>query len=379
MGAGGAVTFTVATFGPELTDEFGLSRVSLGLVPSVMYLAAMLGGRPLGRLVDRVGAVSVAAVMLVLTPVGVALIALATGYPMLLAGAVAGGLLLAASNPVTNSMLASRSDGSRGALMGLKQAGATMMSLYVGAVGPVLAVAFGWRAAALAMVAVVPFAALLLWPVRHQGRGRAPAVEDTMTVGVGGGTWVRWLSLYSVLLGIATANSNTYFVLYAKQALGFPALAAGSLIAVMGAAGIAGRIGWAAACGRRGVTSPILCWVAAIAAVATLLLLLAPTLGPAAMWIAVAISGLTVQGWNGVGMMTVVHLSAFSTIGATSGTVLFPFFAGLAVGPTVFGAVVDRVGDFAVGWGMQAVVLVAALFAAAALYRSIERSLAGAR
>jgi len=55
---------------------------------------------------------------------------------------------------------------------------------------------------------------------------------------------LRWLMVFSLLLGIGLSAINTYIPLYAAQDLGLSEVAAGLLLAVFGLTGLAARLWW---------------------------------------------------------------------------------------------------------------------------------------
>ncbi|MFC8194268.1 hypothetical protein ACFWBR_19420 [Streptomyces sp. NPDC060006] len=61
---------------------------------------------------------------------------------------------------------------------------------------------------------------------------------------------IAWLAVYSLLLGSGIASVNTYLALYGVRRLDLGPTAAAALVAVLGVAGIAGRLGWSRVAGR---------------------------------------------------------------------------------------------------------------------------------
>ncbi|MCZ0981767.1 hypothetical protein O1L60_30535 [Streptomyces diastatochromogenes] len=166
-----------------------------------------------------------------------------------------------------------------------------------------------------------------------------------------------WLAGFSLFLGAGIASVNTYLVLFGVQRLGMGPAVAGALIAVLGVAGIAGRIGWSrAAVPGRAEWLPGALAAGAVGAAA--LLVAAPYAEPLVWAAAVAVGVFAVSG-NAVSMVLVMQRSAPGRAGRDSARVAAGFFAGFALGPTLFGRLAES-GRYGTGW-----VLVAAEFAVA--------------
>jgi predicted MFS family arabinose efflux permease len=169
---------------------------------------------------------------------------------------------------------------------------------------------------------------------------------------------IAWLMVFSLLLGCGIASVNTYVALYGVQRLGLGPTAAGALVAVLGVAGIAGRIGWSKAAGRpeRAVWLPG--GLAAGAVGAALLLTVAAHARPLA-WLAAVAMGVFAVAGNAVSMVLVMQRAAPGRAGQDSALVSAGFFAGFAVGPPLFGPLAEA-GHYGTGW-----LLVAGEFAGA--------------
>ncbi|MFC7539088.1 hypothetical protein ACFQU2_05930 [Siccirubricoccus deserti] len=64
--------------------------------------------------------------------------------------------------------------------------------------------------------------------------------------------------------------------------------------------------------------------------------------------------GASAAGWNGVLMAESARLAAPGKVGDAAGGVLAVAFAGVVVGPSLFGAVVAAVGSYALAFGLLA-------------------------
>ncbi|MFF4605837.1 MFS transporter [Streptomyces sp. NPDC001339] len=351
--------FLIGALGPRLIGELGISRTVLGLTTTAGFGAAALLSPVAGRLVDRVGPRRCLVALLLLTGVSLALIGAAPGAAVLLAAVALGGLPQALANPATNKViLATVPAERRGGVTGLKQSGVQFGAFLAGLPLSLLAEGVGWRgamwtAAGTAALAAV-WAALVLPP--DAAAATAPSRRpDSSSHGA-----TKRLAVFSLLLGCGIASVNTYLALFGSQRLGLSPTTAAALVAVLGVAGIGGRMGWSRAAGRPGRAASLPALLAAGSVGAALLLAAAVLAHPLAWVAAIAVGSFAVAA-NAVSMVLVMQHAAPDRAGQDSALVSAGFFAGFAVGPPLFGALVSASG-YAPGW-----LLVAAEFMVAAV------------
>ncbi|MEV7468116.1 MFS transporter [Streptomyces kronopolitis] len=346
--------FLIGALGPRLVGELGISRTVLGLTTTAGFGTAALLSPVAGRLVDRVGPRRCLVALLLLASVSLALIGAAPGAVVLLAAVALGGLAQALANPATNKLiLAAFPAERRGAVTGLKQSGVQAGAFVAGLPLSLLAAGVGWRGAVWTAAGAAALAAAWAACVLPPDPPRAGVGPCSTSLSRGA---VGRLAGFSMLLGCGIASVNTYLALFGAQRLGLAPTAAAALVAVLGVAGIVGRVGWSRTAGRPGALPGLL---AAGAVGAALLLALALVL-PSLVWPgAVAVGAFAVSA-NAVSMVLVLQSAPPGRAGQDSALVSAGFFAGFAVGPPLFGALVSACG-YGPGW-----LLVAAEFAAAA-------------
>ncbi|MGY4970982.1 MFS transporter [Streptomyces nigrescens] len=348
--------FVIGALGPRLVGELGISRTVLGLTTTAGFGAAAVLSPMAGRLVDRVGPRRCLIALLLLTAASLALIGAVPGTAVLLLAVALGGVPQALANPATNKViLAAFPAERRAAVTGLKQSGVQCGAFVAGLPLSLLAAGVGWRGAVWAAAATAALAAL--WAARI-----LPADRPSATAGPPGAssspreTWR--LAVFSLLLGCGIASVNTYLALFGSQRLGMTPTTAAALVAVLGVAGIGGRVGWSRAAGRPGWAEALPALLAAGAVGAALLLAVALRAQPLVWPAAVAVGSFAVSA-NAVSMVLVLRKAAPGRAGKDSALVSAGFFAGFAVGPPLFGALVSATG-YGPGW-----LLVATEFAAA--------------
>ncbi|MEV8533399.1 MFS transporter [Streptomyces sp. NPDC051211] len=359
--------FLLGALGPRLVDELPLSTVVLGLTTTIGFGTAAVLSPWAGRAVDRTGPRRALVLLLLVAAAALALIGAAPG-PGLLLGAVAlGGLPQALANPATNkAILAAVPAERRGGVTGMKQSGVQLGAFAAGLPLAALAGGLGWRGAVWTAAGAALLTAVWAWralpadsaPVAPVAPA-APVAPPARPAKAAGGAAepARRLAVFSLFLGCGTASVNTYLALFGTERLGLGPTAAGALVAVLGVAGIAGRVGWSKAA-RPGRAEWLPGGLAAGAVGAAALLAGATAAGPL-VWLGAAAAGVFAVSANAVSMVLVMQRAEPGRAGQDTALVSAGFFAGFAIGPPLFGLLAQS-GRYGAGW-----LLVAAEFAAA--------------
>ncbi|MFF5967719.1 MFS transporter [Streptomyces collinus] len=342
--------FLLGALGPRLVEELDVSPTVLGLTTTVGFTTAAVLSPLGGRVVDRLGPRRCLVALLVVSALALALVGSAPGAGFLLAAVALGGLPQALANPATNkAILAVVPPAGRGSVTGMKQSGVQLGAFAAGLPLAALAGMVGWRGAVWAAAGAAVVAAG--WAARALPAD-PPAKPTPATTWVPRGM-IAWLMAFSLLLGCGIASVNTYLALYGAQRLGLGPTAAGALVAVLGVAGIAGRVGWSKVAGRPGWAVWLPGLLAAGAVAAALLLALSSYAHPLA-WVAAVTVGVFAVAANAVSMVLVMQRAAPGRAGQDSALVSAGFFAGFAIGPPLFGLLAET-GRYGAGWGLVAV------------------------
>lgn len=349
MAAGNLTQFTLGALGPILIDDLSLSPVQLGALSSTYFAAGVLLSVRMGTLVDRFGGRTMLVVLF--TVVAAALLGMAgsPGYGWLLVATACAAVPLAISNPATNQVVATAVPrGRQGVLLGAKQSGVQASAVIAGGLLPSGALLLGWRTV-LIVVAVVSLTgvAFSLWVLPIQPR--RPATQRPSRSHERQPPLVSWLAGYAALMGASLAAIGTYLPLFGTQAVGFTVPEAGASAALIGLVGIPSRILWARHAERSGRTRRPLAAMSAIAAAATLAILVSPSL-PTLLWIGAAALGLSAGSWMAVVTLTVVRDVDAAGSGRASGIVLTGFYLGMVTSPVAVGWTIDVTNGYTVAW-----------------------------
>lgn len=352
MGAGPILVFILAATGPLAIERFDLAKAELGGLASIAFISAAASSILLGRVADRVPAIVVIPALQVITAGALLLPAFSTSGAVLAIALALSGLVQAIGNPVTNRIIAARVDrGRRGLVMGIKQSGVQLSQLAAGVLAAPLALTLGW---AYAPLAVVPLAvvggALAVVTLRTTNRPARQSRRNTYVLArLPPSVW--WLAGYAVLAGAALQSVSVYLPLFGFEAVEMSVTQAGATVAVVGAIGVVARIGWGHAAERWFTANRVMVYVPAGAAAGAMLLLRAENSGaPWLVWAGAVIVGCTGSAANVVAMVATVSHAPAHLIGRASGVVATGLFVGFALGPNLFGRLLDATGTFQASW-----------------------------
>jgi MFS family permease len=324
--------FLVGALAVPITAELGFGDVGLGSAVGVYYAAMALASVPLGRAVDRIGALRsmrLSAVASAVATLGIA--ALAGGWPLLAALLLLGGVAGALGQPSSNRLLSRRVPPERLATaFGFKHSAPPIASLLAGLSIPVFATLFGWRAA----FGTAGVAALLR--VVAVGRPARPINQISADRDLARLRDRPTLLALALGLGCAfAANSSVLFYVVAAVDAGTSEPHAGILYAIASLAAITSRVVAGLAVDRRGIRPLRLCTVSMACGAAGSLALAVPT--PAVMAVAVVVALVGTWGFNSVFWFAAV--SAYPESPGRVTGVLAPAALGGTIGPVLFGAI----------------------------------------
>ncbi len=280
-------------------------------------------------------------------------------------GALATGLGYGLTNPAASQVLARLAPAERrNMVFAVKQTGVPIGGAAAGLLLPSLALAIGWRGAALAAGGVLLLAALGCGVFRrHWDDEREPGLP--LRAGTGGG--FRALREQPGLAGLAMIGAlyagfqlalGTYAVTMLVEEFRWSPVAAGAAAAAVQAVGAAGRIAWGVVADRwHGMAT--LGLIGLVTALAGLVLPLAHGWPEAAVTLLLCALGGSAAAWNGVLMAESARLAAPGRVADAAGGVLAICFAGVVVGPVVFALVVAFIGTYATAFAALALLPVA--------------------
>ncbi len=377
--------FAFAVLAVEIIDDLDLSRTALGLLGSLNTLVGALSAPATGRLTDRIGARQATVTVLVVSGLGMAVMALSGNWVLLGLSACISGVPQGWGNPTTNALIAERVPAQvRGTITGIKQSGVQVGIFLSGLTLPGLALAVGWRGALFGYAVVfflgAALVALTLGPTDDEpAPGTASTGEETGSEAgtaseadaAAGLPRLIWLiSAYAFALGTAGGAIGRFFPLWANEVVGLSTVVAGILVALGGLLGIVARVVTGRLAQDRIDPARLLSILALFGAAYIATLLATTTIGSWVLWPATVLNAIGIAAWNAVAMLAIIVSVPRQVSGRASGVVMLGFLGGLTVGSPAAGAVVDRWGTYQPVWAAS---LILALIGAALIHPRLAR------
>jgi MFS family permease len=359
--AGSVVAQGVYVLVPFWRDAFGVSLASASLAVTVMNGAQIMTMFGLGRAIDRHGERAIVGLaMLGMALAMAAAAAFADGLvALLICMAFLGGTYAAVQPGGTRAIMRWFPPRHRGLATGFRQAAVPFGTMIAAALLPFLAAHHGWHGAAWAAAGVSLLGAILFWSLYREGGEVAAKVERPLSLPALVRAVGQDPTFWPVLrLGIAMSafqfTLTAHVIGFMADSLGFGLLLAASLFAGVQLAGIPGRVllPWLSdryRPGRRVQSFGIVSLLGAGAA-AALAALPAGTPLPTAATILVVL-GLFGIGWFPLYLLQIAEAAPKGSIASTVAFATTLCMVMMALGPFIFGLVVDHF-SYAAAWSM---------------------------
>ncbi|OAV51048.1 arabinose transporter permease [Enteractinococcus helveticum] len=371
MGVSGLLTAGVSVLGPVLREDLMLSRVELSLFALVVFVTASITSLPWGWLSDRLSVLRGIALTCGFAILGLLGVIASSSLPGLLVAAVAGGCSLALSTTVSSKAVGQFvAPQRRGRVLSTKQMGIQGAQIIAGFVFPAIAAVFGWRLGLTAGVLLAAVSLLLILATRRRAFTPMEGLAERQDVAKypSEATWKTALLGVVMVYAFVTAicfQSNLFGLpLAGYEELGFDIATASQVVVVIGFVGFLARLAWS-----RFADRPLNIRLIMIVMGVGLFL-------GQSFLVAVHISGVAWFFWLGAAgigafyalvpvVLSGVALQYFppSQIGMVSGIISLSIFGGFALGPVIYGAIVDSGGYLSSAWALLAVVIISLLAA----------------
>jgi predicted MFS family arabinose efflux permease len=348
----------------------GLEPESVGFLVAVMYFAAMITAPVSGTLIARFGPARMFQGLLLGIALGCVLFSVSTALSAFL-GVLLIGCASGPMNPVGSHVLVRAAPPRwRAFVFSVKQCATPAGGMFAGALLPPLSLAFGWQVAMLT-IPVVAVALMFLAPMSTRGAQGGPVAGGSMLRamvrslrGVLLDDGLRRVALTGTAFAACQMAIGSYLVVYLWRVAELSPATAGLAFSTMHVAGIASRIVLGAIADRR-VSSQNLLAGLALGMVASLALLTAvssswPVAGLFAVTIVVGVSS---NGWVGLFFSELARLAPADRTAEIAGGGQSVMYAGIVVGPLIFGALLGASGSYAACWWLFAGVALASFVA----------------
>ena len=354
---------------PKAGGDLGVSPALVGYQIGLAYIAAMAISPFGGGLVRRLGATRAGQLALWICAGGCAITA--TGWlPAMAFGALVIGLGYGVTNPGASHLLA-RLPPTRhmNLVFSIKQCGVPIGGVIAGLMMPSLSLAWGWQEALVFSAFLMLALSALIQVCRNEWDGdRDPAAKVLVSphlaiAQVWNNRVLRWVALSSLAYAAVQLSLTSFLVTFLVQEAGMALVLAGTMLAVVNAAGAAGRIFWGWLADRLASGSAALILNGAIGIAGAL-----ATAAIAPHWPVVLIAatgalfGFCVLGWNGVMMAVIVRRSPVDAVAYATGGTLSITYVGIVLGPALFALLHDAAGlTYAAGFALLGVVILAGM------------------
>ena len=361
-----------AVLAPVAAGDFSVEPTAVGRWVGFSYMVAMFAGLAGGTLVVRHGPVRVLQVAVLGVAVGLAVGAGANMAFLLACGLLAGaahGLVNPASSTI---LLLAAPARMRSMIFSIKQTGVPAGGVIAGTLVPLLLLWTSWQNAVLVLALASSVLLAVLFPFRRiydRDRRRQPLQIRRFAAPVAE-VWanrrIRELAVVSGVYSAVQMSFTTYLVSFLKIELAYSLVAAGLIFSAAQIAGVLGRVVWGAVADRvldpRRVLAILGMTMALCGAAAS------SFSAPWPLWAVLGICllyGATAVGWNGVFLAEVARLAPDGRVAIVTGGTQFFTFAGVFIGPPVFGAVAAAAGSYAAGFALIAALPFVAVLALA--------------
>ena len=366
--AGAAMTSGIfAVIAPRLAHDIGVPVWLVGYQVSITYGTAMFATLLVSGLIARHGACRMTQVGLVLC-VAAMLLTMTSSLAAIVIASMLAGAGTSVMNPSAAHLLYRFSPPqNRNLLFSIKQTGVPLGWLVIALTAPGITLAFGWRWA-LALMIVIKMATLLaMQPVRAQWDGdRSPATAHTLPFAGLLVVWrlpaLRWLALASFCYTFVQLCLGTFLVTMMVEEAGYTLVAAGVLLSLTQASGVAARVTWGWLTDRTGDGLGMLLALNLVMIVCCALTVLISPQWPAfALALLFIAFGASAVGWNGIYLAEVARNSPRGMVSVVTAGASVWNYAGILIGPAAFATLYRSIGSYTITFGWLTIIAVLGL------------------
>ncbi|MFK0338276.1 MFS transporter [Agrobacterium deltaense] len=366
--AGSFVSQGIYILVPFWREAFGISLASASLAVTVMNGVQIVTMFTLGRAIDIHGERRIVGIAMLGMALAMACAAsFANSLPaLLLCIAFLGGTYAAVQPGGTRAIMRWFSPAKRGIATGFRQAAVPFGTMIAAALLPFIAVRYGWHAAAWLCAGVSVMGAALFSGLYREGGDVAAKTERPLPLARLAREVGQNSSFWPVLrLGIAMSafqfTLTAHVIGFMADGLGLGLFAASSMFAATQFAGIPGRIllPWLSDRFRPGLRTQSFGLVSVIAAGAAAILAALPIGVPTPIiLIVLVVLGIFGIGWFPLYLLQIAESAPKGSIASTIAFASTICLGVMAIGPYIFGLLVDHLG-YGAAWSALIVPVVA--------------------
>ena len=361
---------TLAVLAPVAQADVGVAASSIGIFSALIYATAALSALFGGTLIARRGAVRVSQYCLLLTGSGLALCALA--HPVaLVVGALVIGCGYGPITPAGSEILVARTpERVRNLVMSIRQSGVPVGGAIAGVAVPMLLLAFGWKAAVLAIAALSVLCAFGLEAVR--GRYDSIRRDTALTPRPSLASLLRMVFAHAELRHGALASfvyagiqvcMASYLVVFLTERALLTLINAGFAFSAAMVSGVVGRVLWGIVADYIGSARIVLGTLGVVMALASFTISQVTPGWPLPAIVALCVVfGASAIGWNGVYVAEIIRIAPAGNVALMTGASLAFTYFGVVIMPVLFWVIVAVSANYTIAFNAAgAVTLLAGL------------------
>ena len=358
---------SIGPLAPFLKEEMDLTSAQIGALMSAASFGYMFSIIPAGWAVDRIGIRWLLLIGEVVGGIFMLGIFLVPSYEIALVIMAMSGLGCGCLMPsTTKGVMVWFPVKERATVMGFKQTAVNVGGIITAVVLPVVALALGWRFGFLflgILAIIIGILSFLLYkdpPVAAVSHSEDSAASTDVTVPARGQSLRElfknrdiWLvALAGFALTVVEFAVIAHLVLYLTEALLFPVVTAGMILAVTQAGGVLGKPGSGFLSDRFFGSSRrkvFILW-SGITCAMCILITLGGTSLSWALYPILFVLGVAAIGWGGIYLTLIAELAGMELTGRATGITGVFIMAGSILGPILFGYLVDTSGSYQLAW-----------------------------
>lgn len=361
---------TLAVLAPVAQADVGVAASSIGIFSALIYATAALSALFGGTLIARRGAVRVSQYCLLLTGTGLALCAFA--HPVaLVVGALVIGCGYGPITPAGSEILVARTpERVRNLVMSIRQSGVPVGGAIAGVAVPMLLLAFGWKAAVLAIAALSVLCAFGLEAVR--GRYDRIRRDTALTPRPSFASLLRMVFSHAELRHGALASfvyagiqvcMASYLVVFLTERASLTLINAGFAFSAAMVSGVVGRVLWGIVADYIGSARIVLGTLGVVMALASFTISQVTPGWPLPAIVALCVVfGASAIGWNGVYVAEIIRIAPAGNVALMTGASLAFTYFGVVIMPVLFWVIVAVSASYTIAFNAAgAVTLLAGL------------------
>ena len=340
---------SVAALGPILITDYGFKESFLGVFPSMAYAVAMMSSASAAFVISRLGAMGTSNLAVLLGALGFLLLYIQAVWSFIL-GAVFMGLCYGPLNPVSSQVLSVKAPPRRRNLvLSVKQSGVPLGGAIAGLSLPWLAMEVGIEAVImlgfLIGIAVIGFGLGVSVKVDRETVQFSGEVRDSGKSKMNRAAF--FLAGASFFYSFIQLALSVFLGVIAYNGLELSPISAGMLLFAFHLAGMFGRPFWGWVADSIGEKVPVYSILGFLMATLVFILyvMFALHVTEVALLCFVAFMlGFCASGWNGVYFGELYRSVQGKGVASITGRALTFTFAGVVLGPTVFGIAIGYTG-----------------------------------